>query len=173
MRDITPYWLSKGCRVKGCVNEKGMTMLACGDARCNGAVLCTSQRRKCLNGNVCHTESPDKLLGLIIKFKAKSLFSFWVFRLHSQKGACARLVWLWKGVKMKGHTPLPLLHIVIHQAYLDAKTQHSPRTPEPNLWAEIDFHWSKSFHRQIQLHNDVTASALVHSIRLGRSPQLV
>lgn len=62
-------------------------MLACGDTRCNWAILCTSQRRKCLNGNVFHTKSPDKLLCLIIKFKAntKSLFSFRVFGYPSQK----------------------------------------------------------------------------------------
>lgn len=147
MHDITPCWLSKGCRVKGCVNEKGMTVLACGHTRCNWAILCTSQRRKCLNGNVFHTKSPDKLLCLLIKFKAnsKSLFSFRVLRSHSQKGARACLVWLWNGMKMKGHTLPPLLHMLIHQAYLDSETHRSSRAPEHNLEAETDFHSRKSF----------------------------
>lgn len=65
MDDITPCWLSKGRSV---MNKKRKTMLAPRDTRCNWAVLCTSQRRKCFNGNVFHIKSPDKLLSLIIKF---------------------------------------------------------------------------------------------------------
>lgn len=68
MHDITPFWLSKGRRVEGCADEKRMTLLARGDTRCNWAVLCTSQCCKCLNGNVFHRKSSDKLLCLLIKF---------------------------------------------------------------------------------------------------------
>lgn len=84
MHDITPCWLSKGRSV---MNKKRKTMLARGDTRCNWPVLCASQCRKCLNGNVFHMKSPDKLPSLIIKFSFYSHSEFKI--LQPERSMCS------------------------------------------------------------------------------------
>lgn len=159
MHDITPCWLSKGRGVKGCLNEKRMTMLARGDTRCNWAVLCTSQLRKCSNGNVFHRKRPDKLLCLIIAFNV-SLFILGLKVLRPGKWGVK------KKKKMKGHPPLPLPRMVIHQADFDSKTHRSPRTPRHNL--SRTFPRSESFHGKRWRRVDVT----VWSVQVGRGPSI-
>lgn len=114
MHDITPWWLSEG---RGVMNKKRKTTLPRGDTRCNRAVLCTSQRRKCLSGNVFHTKSPDKLVSLIIKSSLNIHSEFQVLRPERSVWS----LWLWKGVKRTGHGATPLLQVVLHQAEFDSK----------------------------------------------------